>query len=111
MDGGTVTEWGFRHVVRKDLSLSGLQNKETVNSIVQIDRVQGFVGQPIMPMQGMFNHETLGLERIDRIQLLLDLNTIPEHTDLRFSNDKIDAFYDAILIEHDNLIRNIGALI
>jgi hypothetical protein len=63
-------EWSIRDLIRKDIHND--RYKETFNIISSLGRLQG---------QTSFNNE---ITRIDRINFILDINTIPEITDHRF---------------------------
>jgi hypothetical protein len=67
-------EWGIRDATRKKIEENFM---ETFNIITEINRSQG---------QFILNNE---LKPVDRIDIFMDINTIPENIDTRFDKDRI----------------------
>ena len=90
-------EWNWRSANRQSLDLDGFTDK--INISTTAERVKGEISAPS------------GLAPLDRIRIRLDLNTIPENTENRFSMGHLAAFLNQIPGLHDSRLNEITELI
>ena len=90
-------EWDWRTASRNPIRLEELD--ETLNIIVTMNRSYG-------------EFQAKGeVTPFDGIQFSLDINTVPDNQELRFSADNIASFYNQVSRLHDNLCSEITEFI
>jgi hypothetical protein len=87
------SEWNYRSVARIPVQIEDLT--DTLNVITRLNRIQG----------GMSDKGVT--TRFDRLQLALDINTVPQNTEYRFELSHINAFYQSALALHSSLSEQI----
>lgn len=90
-------EWNWRTASRNPIRLEELN--EALNIIVAMNRSYGeFQAKGVVTP-------------FDGIQLVLDINTVPDNQELRFDVHNITSFYDQVSKLHDNLCSEITGFI
>ncbi len=86
-------EWNSRLVSRQNITIDDL--KEVLNIITNINRIRG---------QIINNNKIL---EFDRIELSIEINTIAENPELRFTNNSLQGFFDKAISIQDGLLTEI----
>ncbi len=87
---GRPAEWNMRNSVKDVIIVNDIS--EEINSIVQINRIQGEL-------------EISGeVEIFDRLQLILDINTVAENSNTRFNKENIDSYYEGASQRYEQLM-------
>jgi hypothetical protein len=98
-------EWDNRSTARVPIDLDG--TREDVNAITMIKRLQG------MFTQGLFmDMQTQGtLLEFDRIELHIDINSLPQNHAFRFNAQAVAHFYSAVTKVRTELLDQLEELI
>jgi len=86
-------EWNWRSAAR--ISSDFAPHNEKLNVLMTLNRVRGDF------------KVAFGLQPFERLQLILDINTIQENSDYRFKLSHIKSFYARILRLHGSLLTEI----
>jgi hypothetical protein len=97
----SLKEWDWRAVTDIEREILGV--KERVNTIAAVKRVVGIMVQQ--------SGATVTSASVDRIQVQLDINTIPTNEVDRFGRKHVDSFYTQVQEWHHDLEVEIGRFI
>lgn len=90
-------EWSMRQVIRREEPVNG--KSEQLNVVADLSRIQGeIVNEPNSP-------------RIDRIQIGMDINTLHEKQEQRFTPDDVGSFIEAAMRNTHAFEKDIEKLI
>lgn len=90
-------EWNIRDACKRTISEG--ENNEIVNIISMLNRMQGQIIGP-----GVF-------KSFDRIQIIIDINSIPERYDQRYDIEKVKWFYSRLDKIHNEIAKDIDGVI
>jgi len=85
-------EWNWRTVSHIDKEISG--EMETFNVITSLNRIGAQV------------REGNSIATLDRIELNLDINTVPQNNEYRFNEEKIKSFLELVKTWHNEIESN-----
>ena len=97
-----LNEWDWRLSALVNREFGGLQ--EVTNTITTIKRINAFISSASSPV-------TTAPSRFTRIRVDLDINTSQHNTAARFRSEHISAFFERVIIWHDELRNEISHLI
>ena len=97
IDGEETTEWNTRTVIKSNVMV--LDEEERINSIIQINRMQGEVSNGN------------DINKFDRIALNLDTNTVHENSDTRFQENEVRSFLEEAEKIQNQIIQKVERLI
>lgn len=99
------SEWDYRCVWRRELRFGS--HTEMCNTILTIKRVQG----ELTAVRKGETEAEITRSAIDRIRVELDINTLPQAIDRRFSDGDLESFLSESVVWHEDLSKTAMTLL